>query len=273
MKVTDIIAVIEKTAPLSIAAPWDKSGVQVASTRSEVQSMAVLLDPTLEGLERAVGTGADFILTHHPLSMTPRYPDKDDTYLAILSLLLKRDTWLYSSHTSLDANPDGPVRWLAEDLGLTRISTLEPSGVEGPLSSSGEQREYGFGFTGTLAKPITYAEFCTKLAGALSRSDWQGCGRRPEVVFRVACCPGSGSSMLSAAVDVGADVYISGDIKYHSALEALSAGLRVLDVGHFVLEEEMMRRFARQLDMELDIPVHYVPSRDPLAVEHAPQPI
>lgn len=273
MKLSDIITVIERTAPLSIAAPWDNSGVQVAAFRHEINHMAVLLDPSIEGLERAVGAGADFILSHHPLCMSPRYPNKADNYLNILSLLLKNDIWLYSAHTSLDANPEGPVRWLADDLGLSRVNTLEPVAPEqkAAMKEQGRNADYGFGFTGTLSKPVSYLEFCRILSVTVGRSEWQGCGRRPEAVFRVACCPGSGGSVLAAAVAAGADVFISGDIKYHAALEALSLGVRVMDVGHFILEEEMVRRFAKQLDMELDITVSYIPSRDPLAVEHAPQ--
>lgn len=275
MKVSEIIEIIEKTAPPSIAASWDNSGVQVASFREDAKQIAVLLDPTLESLERAISAGAEFVLSHHPLSLSPRHPDKVDNYLSILSLLLKNDVCLYSAHTSLDANPDGPVRWLAEALDLDRVKTLDPfppSGDPG-LHAKARNGEYGFGFTGTLVKPVSYADFCRLLSSVIGRPEWQGCGRRPEAVFRVACCPGSGGSLLKEVVESGSDVFISGDIKYHTALEALAVGVRIVDVGHFVLEEEMMRRFAKQLEAELVIPVHYIPSRDPLAVEHAPKPI
>lgn len=272
MKVSDIIRVIEKTAPLGIAAPWDASGIQVAAMRAEVSHVCVLLDPTLESLERAVTGGAEFILCHHPLSLNPRFPNRQDSYLAVLSLLLRNDVWLYSAHTTLDANPDGPVRWLAQEMGLSRIVTLEPLEASPAWPGRGVTvPDYGFGFTGTLDNPMSYNDFCRKLSVCMGRGEWQGCGRRPEAVFRVACCPGSGGSMINAAVAAGADVFISGDIKYHIALEALSSGLRVLDVGHFILEEEMMRRFAKQLDLDLDAQVSFIPSRDPLATEHPPQ--
>ncbi len=278
MKVFDIINIIEKTAVPEIAASWDVSGIQVAALRKEVSSVAVMLDPTPENLDRAIAAGAGFVLTHHPLSMKPRFPNREDPYLAMLSRLFRNDVWLYSAHTSLDANPTGPVRWLAEELELIRITTLEPfaegapnSRPEVPMATGGQgggSSAYGFGFTGTLTRPMSYADFCRKLASCLGRSEWQACGRRPEAVFRVACSPGSGKSLLSAAVAVGADVFISGDITYHTALDSLTLGMRVLDVGHFLLEEEMMRRFAKQLDRDLEVPVSFFPSRDPLGIEH-----
>ncbi len=274
MKPIDIICVIEKTAPLAAAASWDASGVQVASDRETVTRVGVMLDPTLANVRQAVAEGADFLLAHHPLSMTPRFPNKADEYLAILALLFRNKAWLYSAHTSLDANPLGPVRWLAQELSLSGVRTLEPAAPapEGfSAESSREERadlfRYGFGWTGVLPAPLPYAEFCGRLGAALGTKEWRACGARPATVARVACCPGSGSSLMEEARHAGADVYITGDVKYHAALDAESAGMRVLDVGHFCLEEEMMRRFAGQLQAELGVPVHFFPGRDPLEGE------
>lgn len=262
MKVFDIIHLIEKAAPPAFAAPWDNSGVQVAARREEAGSLAVVLDPTLESLTQAADTGAEFILAHHPLLMQPRYPNRADEYLAVLTLLLTRNIWLYSAHTSLDANPEGPVRWLARGLGLRSQEILEPSILSGPGVS-------GFGFSGLLPEAMPYERFCRVLAGALGKDGWQSCGPRPEQVLRVACCPGSGNSLLAYAAASGADVFITGDIKYHTALEAVSLGLHVLDVGHFILEEEMMRRFAALLAAALPLPVTFVPGADPIRFEVA----
>ena len=262
MKAIDIIRIIEAAAPPVAAASWDNSGVQVAALRDEVGGVAVVLDPTFESLSKAADAGAEFILAHHPLSMQPRFPDKRDDYLSILSLLFTRGIWLYSAHTSLDANPEGPVRWLARELGLQSLEILEPGAGLGSEASY-----FGFGFSGTLQDALPYKQFRRALALSLGLESWQVCGPEPKQVFRVACCPGAGGSLLRAASASGADVFITGDIKYHSALDAASMGLRVIDVGHFVLEEEMMRRFAVQLTAELNVPVTFIPSRDPLVGE------
>lgn len=254
MKVADIIAVIESIAPPEAAAPWDASGVQVASPKADAASLAVLLDPTLPALRKAADSGADFILAHHPLSMQPRFPNRADAYLDSLILLLSRGIWLYSAHTPLDASPDGPAHWLADELGLSDLTPLEAAAPP-----------YGFGFSGLLPEAVPYDEFCRRLARLLGKGDWQVCGPKPASVRRVACCPGSGGGLLAAVA--GADVYITGDIKYHTALDAESASLRVIDVGHFILEEEMMRRLAGRLAAELPVPVRFFPGRDPLASE------
>jgi putative NIF3 family GTP cyclohydrolase 1 type 2 len=128
---------------------------------------------------------------------------------------------------------------------------------------------FGFGFTGLLPEPLPYADFSAKLAACLGKKEWQACGPRPNIISRVACCPGAGGSLTQGALRSGADVFITGDIKYHTAFDARENALRILDVGHFVLEEEMMRRFADQLAGELSIPVCFFAGSDPLMLEQA----
>jgi putative NIF3 family GTP cyclohydrolase 1 type 2 len=78
----------------------------------------------------------------------------------------------------------------------------------------------------------------------------------------IAYCPGSGSSLVQAAAEAGADIFITGDVKYHSALDA---PLPLLDVGHHSLEEEMTRRFATLLGERLTgVHAHFLPSTNPI---------
>jgi dinuclear metal center YbgI/SA1388 family protein len=260
MDVSEIIAVIEQYAPPAAAASWDVSGVQAASFTERVDLAAVALEADPGTVRAAAEAGAGFILTHHPLSMRPRFPDRRDTYLSVLSLLLTRGITLYSAHTSLDANPRGPVRTLAQDLDLRDTEILDPThgGTDG-------QGPFGFGFVGNLPRATPWGEFSRMLRAALGRSPAQACGRTPEVVSRVACCPGSGASLSAKAAQAGADLFITGDLKYHSAMEASDLSLYVLDVGHFILEERMMRAFAGLLARELRVPVRFFPGRDPFA--------
>ena len=257
MKVSEIIEAIEKIAPLRLAAGWDHSGVQVAAFRQNAEKLAVLLDPTLAGLKAAVADGAECILCHHPLTMQPVYPNAAGEYLAVLQLLLARDIPLYSAHTSLDAAPIGPAAWLAGELQLAHVRVLEPTGEE-------NGKPVGFGFVGDFENPVPYKEFCRILAQAIGLDVWQSCGPVPQKISRVACCPGSGAGLAGEALAAGADVLINGDVKYHAALDTK---IRILDVGHFCLEEEMMRRFAAQLQAVLPVPVTFYPGGDPLALE------
>lgn len=266
MKISDIINVIEKIAPLGLAAPWDKSGMQVASFRQEASHVAIMLDPVLPSLLAAKELGADFMLAHHPLTMEPRYPDKAGSYHGVLSFLFKADIPLYSSHTSLDANPLGPVRWLASKFGLTQPEVLEVEGQAVLPGQSGKgPQDYGFGFIGNLPEPMAYPAFSKKLAAYTQKQNWRSCGTRPNIIRRVACCPGSGGSMAEIAMNAGADVFITGDLRYHAALEA---ELHIIDIGHFQLEEIMMREFSTILRQNLPgVQVSFIAGSDPLSFD------
>lgn len=124
-----LIAILEEAAPPEFAAEWDKSGIQVASARPEIAHLAVSLDPTPDAVAEAAAAGADMLLTHHPLTLRPRYPDALDIYQRTLSLLFSHDMPLYAAHTTLDANPDGPAAWLPDELGLSGRRFLEVTGV------------------------------------------------------------------------------------------------------------------------------------------------
>jgi putative NIF3 family GTP cyclohydrolase 1 type 2 len=169
-------------------------------------------------------------------------------------LLMRSGAWLYSAHTSLDARPDGPAGWLPRALGLTGCAVLEPTDATDPA--------VGIGLVGDLPAPVPANEFLAALGQHVERRDWALSGPEPETVSRVAVCPGSGGSLFEAVSLAGADVYVTGDIKYHQGLDA---SCMVVDVGHFTLEETMTRLLAEHLARELsgDVEVRFLEGRDP----------
>ncbi|WP_419785649.1 Nif3-like dinuclear metal center hexameric protein [Pseudodesulfovibrio sp.] len=106
----------------------------------------------------------------------------------------------------------------------------------------------GFGEVGELPKPMEFEAFAARLAELTGLSGFSVAGPKPDTVAKVAYCGGSGASLVDAAADAGADVFVTGDMKYHPAVEARTC---VVDVGHFAYEEEMMRRFAGELSAAL----------------------
>lgn len=258
MQLSEIIATIEKIAAPSTQAAWDCSGVQVASRRTEVAQLAVCLDPTPASVEKALEKGAQFVLSHHPLLLKPRLPRRLDAYHEVLRLLLGADVPLYACHTSLDVNSAGPAAWVADELGLTAREVIEPTA---PAPERGAL-PLGFGLAGNLPAPQSPAAILQRLGRRLDLSTATLCGPLPERVQRIGYCTGSGSSLLEEAVRCGVEFFITGDIKYHTALEA---EICTADVGHHSLEEEMMRRMCAQLQHLLPgVNVFFVPSLSPL---------
>jgi dinuclear metal center YbgI/SA1388 family protein len=262
MHISSLLEIIQTAAPLAYAASWDKSGVQIASERSDIRVLAVALNPLPSTVEAALAGQADMLLCHHPLALAPRLPDQVDEYHKVLCRCLCGGLWLYSAHTSLDANPAGPVRWPAREMKLKNVRVLVPE--------SGGQEEFGFGFVGDLPQALTWDGFQNLLVGATGCRQWIEAGPRPETVRRVACCPGSGGSLTMSAHKAGADVLVTGDLKYHQALESPVA---VVDLGHHSLEERMMQVWSRELERDLaqhGVRTFFIPGRDPMRAVHMP---
>lgn len=258
MQLIEIFSAIEKIAPLHAAAPWDISGLQVAAHRSEADMLAVCLDPTPSSVRQALERGAQCILSHHPLALQPALPRRLDAYHEVLRLLFAADVPLYAAHTSLDVNADGPAGWLARELELSNLAVLEATAP--PLDAA--PLPLGFGLAGDLPASLSLAGITSALARHIDLSTATVCGPMPESISRMAYCTGSGSSLLREARAAGAQLFITGDVKYHTALEA---EICLLDVGHHSLEEEMMRRMSGLLAQRLNgLNVLFVPSVSPL---------
>ena len=264
MDQADLLAFFEELAPTALAAPWDNSGLQIASDRKEIHHIAISLDPSPESVQKALTTGADFIFTHHPLKLSPSYPNTLDAYHKVLSLIFSHNIPLYSAHTNLDSIEI--AQWLADDLGLVDRSILEVTGL---LSNANEA---GIGVVGSLANSLDSKKFIDTIQKLIPHTNPFTCvGDLPKTVTRIGICPGSGSSLIEDAQKHGAELFITGDIKYHNALDATQKfyhknPLCLIDVGHFSLEEEMMRRFSLMLSKKLkDVRVTFIPANDPFS--------
>lgn len=265
MLVHDCVSLIEAVAPLCGACSWDTSGVQLASPRQDIARLAVMLDATPDQVQRALDWGAQMLLTHHPLGLKPRFLNTVDAHFRIVRMLLRADCWCYAAHTSLDAQPGGPAGWLARDLDLTDLTLLEPTTPDGAA---------GIGCVGVLSRPLSWPAFLDRLTALLPQTCMRQCGIAPAEVRTVGYCGGSGASLAEAAFARGAEVFITGDVKYHAALDlAEAASGCLLDVGHFSIEEEMMRRFAQLLtahvsNTEPAMAVRFFPGQDPFLTVH-----
>lgn len=333
MNIRDLFGLIEQAAPPHMAASWDRCGVQVAAAPTEADKLAVALDPTPEVLMKALGWGAQVVLTHHPLGKTPRLPDRLDTHHEALRLLLSHGAWLYAAHTSLDCAPDGPAAWLADDLNLSNRRIVAPqgitprvmgifkevtmdgfdplvfpehldvdrlhfdrdalrhapqafscpepqwpvvsallrscpdvSGMAGAVRLTEPAEPFGYGIIGDLPEPASMAAFLATFWKAVPRSFVTLVGDAPALVRTVAYCTGSGASFAEMAFAKGADVFITGDVTHHAALDMRHLGLTI-DAGHHILEEEMTRRLAKLLaDQTRDagLTVRFFDSADPM---------
>jgi putative NIF3 family GTP cyclohydrolase 1 type 2 len=75
---------------------------------------------------------------------------------------------------------------------------------------------------------------------------------KPDLpIRRAAVCSGSGSSLMNDFFLSGAQVFISGDLRYHDAREAEAANLALIDIGHFASESLVIEMLAERLNKVL----------------------
>lgn len=115
----------------------------------------------------------------------------------------------------------------------------------------------GTGRIGTLAEPVALAEFTALVAARLPGTAWgvRAAGRRDQPIATVAVCGGSGASYADLARSLGADAYLTSDLKHHSTVEAVTerdtdpaaAPMALVDAAHWATEWPWLPVAAEQL--------------------------
>lgn len=117
------------------------------------------------------------------------------------------------------------------------------------LENKGET--FGIGRISKLEESITLEELCNKIKYKLNITQLRVVGNTESTINKVAVVTGSGADMIKKAQRQGADVLITGDVKYHDAQDALDIGMNIIDCGHFDTEDifkEIMSRFLKEID-------------------------
>lgn len=227
-KVKDITDVIESFAPLSIQEKWDNSGLCIGSPSQDVSSAILALDCTPELVDEAVRAGADMIITHHPLIFSGlKKISGDDPVGETVMKAVRAGIAVYAVHTNADKVIAGVSGAMAKKLGLCNVSVLEPDSDGFGLGVVGEWTD---GKTAEEAVGFVKDRFGLKSLRTSRPSE----GR----IFKVAACGGSGSSLIEAAENAGAQLYVTGDISYHHFFT--KKGFMLMDIGHYESERDIV---------------------------------
>ncbi len=122
----------------------------------------------------------------------------------------------------------------------------------------------GLGRVGTLAEPTTAGAFLEHAGTVLRTARLSLAGPADRPVRTVALCTGSGGDFLEAAIGVGADLYLTGEVKHHHALLARQRGFPIIDAGHYPTERPAADLLADVLRRDCpDLRVLVAAERDP----------
>jgi dinuclear metal center YbgI/SA1388 family protein len=264
----EVIAALDARYDPSLAESWDAVGLVCGDPGEPVRRVLFAVDPTAAVVDEVIEIGADLLVTHHPLLLTPVHGvPADDPKGRLVHRLVRAGAGLFVAHTNADRAPDHGVNdALAAVHG--QIDTV-------PLEPTASDPRAGLGRVGELPAPITLRGFAELVADALPGTvgGVRVAGDPARTVHRVAVCGGSGGSLLPAAAAAGADVLLTSDLKHHPASEAGEvAGPALCDVAHFATEWPWLPVAADVLERDLGGRIEVTVSRlrtDPWALQVA----
>ena len=269
VKVKDILELLNEIAPFDLSEDWDNSGLQVGSMNGEVKKLMIGLDVSLPLLTLAAKTNIDLIITHHPLIIHPqkffdfcRMPGK------AIEIAAKQSISIISLHTNIDKAKGGLNDYFASSIGLKQTSPflIEPAG------HGLKKEQTGIGRIGYIDAEITLKELALQIKEKLNLPYLRLIGAVDLKVKTVAVCTGSGGSLIEEFLNSGADVFITGDIKYHDARRVEEFSKGIIDVGHFGSEWMVVDLLFKKLNLAFhragfDIKIiKYKEEKDPFTI-------
>ena len=211
---------------------WDNSGLQIGDYNNDIKNIMLTLDINLEVLRYAINNKVDLIITHHPfLFSTIKSIDLNTYEGKIIQSIITNNINLYSMHTNFDMADMGVNSKLAEILNIENYKVLHVVNSDNS----------GYGGIGNI-KPKNIIDYAKEVKSLLNTEKIKlYCNDDKKLIQKVAFCGGSGSDFIEDALQMKADVYITGDIKYHQAQTALNNNLCIIDAGHYYTEYHSLK--------------------------------
>ena len=209
---------------------WDNDGIMCcADSSSEICNVLITLDVTEEVVDYAIDHNFDLIISHHPLVFRPITSLTEEHHVSRkLIKLVSHNITVFSFHTRADKAVGGVNDTLA---GLFNLSEVESFG-EGRL-----------GRVGYLPEECELDEFLELVKTSLSAEGVRYADGY-TTVHRVAVVGGDGKDFVRAALECGADTYVSGRLSYNVMEEASELGINLIEAGHYYTEAPVTRFFA-----------------------------
>lgn len=209
----EIIKKIEQFAPPETAEGWDCVGFMVETDKIEVSKIMLCLTVTEDIVKQAKMQQCDMIISHHPMFEVECHSELvSESYSPLIDI--------YSAHTNLDKAIGGTTDTLIKSLGFE--AEIYP-----PKFYSHEFLRFVDFEDGIEVE--TLGQKLQKISPNLRYVNNYG----QKIIKRVAFCAGSGSEFIKEARNMGADCLVTGDLKFHTALDS---EIVLFDIGHFESE-------------------------------------
>ncbi len=219
--------------PVEHAEDWDSPGFSLSIT-GEVDRVLLSVDLTGAVLAEAIEKKCQLVISHHPFLLKGITDVNWDSLKgSVLQNAIRAGVSIYAAHTNADVAVDGVSDSLAKAFGLVDVTPLVPSTSDNTL---------GHGRIGHLAREVSLKDFAIRVAETLpfTARGVSVSGNPDALVSTVALCGGAGDSFMQVAIESGADVFVTSDLRHHVTLDAISTPrhepFAVVDISHWAAE-------------------------------------
>ena len=221
MKISEIYQKLNTISPFELQEKWDNSGLLVGEMNREFEHIALGLDLDKETLEQAKEN--TLFIVHHPLIFSGLKELDFSVYPAnLLEIMVKKNLSLIAMHTNFDK---------------THLNSYVFEKILGFTKES--QDDFICRTTGSWSKD----ELLKLLKDKLGLETLRVVSPKQKITS-IALTTGAGASLMD---EVNADCFLTGDIKYHDAMKAMSQNLMMVDIGHYESEKFFAELLLKEL--------------------------
>ena len=248
MKITELLNYTGQLLQLERYRDYCPNGLQVAG-RAEIGTIVSGVSTSMALLEAAAAVGADMVLVHHGYFWKNEEPCVIGIKRTRLKFLLQRDINLVAYHLPLDAHPE-----LGNNVQLARMLGIDIDGWFGEQSIAAH---------GHLAEPMPLAAFGRVVARGLGREPLL-VGDENTVIRRIAWCSGAAQDVLEAAVSLGVDAFLTGEVSERTVHLARESGVAFIAAGHHATERYGIQALGEHLASRYGISHQYIEIDNPV---------
>ncbi|MRI84118.1 MAG: Nif3-like dinuclear metal center hexameric protein [Nitratiruptor sp.] len=240
MRVAEYLQLLDTISPFALQEEWDNSGLQVGHREWEVEGVVVAIDLDRELLE--ILPPRALLITHHPLLFAPlKRFDLAGYPAGLIAGLLEKRIAHIALHTNFDKSH------------LNRYVAQKVLGVEEVVCE---------GLVCSFQRPMDFEEALQWIQQAFKLPYVRYVPPASKEVKDFALTTGSGGGLIGK---IDADLFLTGDLKYHDAMRARVLGLGVVDIGHFeseihfapALAEELKKKGIEAIIAPVENPLRY----------------
>jgi dinuclear metal center YbgI/SA1388 family protein len=218
MIIKDIYDYLDSLSPFDTQEKWDNSGLLVGNMQNNIENIYLSLDLDMQTLQTIKPNS--LVIVHHPIMFSTLKKINFDSFDSkIIQYLIKYDINLIAMHTNFDKSHLNSYVG-KEILGFDFVSKDD--------------------FIVEAQVDMSFDKLCKVIKSKLNIKHLRIVKTKKQIKS-IALTTGAGASLLQK---IEADCFLTGDIKYHEAMEAKARDIALVDIGHW----ESERYFVEILD-------------------------